>query len=484
MNRLRSIAGAASFALAPWPSSIAPGQGFSDLHRMFPWEVASRTAVLRVGDIDGDGDLDVWTTENGTGSHRLFINDGSGLLTFAPSQPPTFADPTSDVALGDVDGDGDLDAYLASPGAWMSGAQDHLLVNDGSGAFSDATAQLPAFLGQNHAVALGDVDGDGDIDALLGLGAPASPFSLPEPDRLYLNDGSGTFAYDSTRLPPDSDPTSAVGLGDLDGDGDLDAVFAVSGGANPQRLYLNDGTGLFSNASAQLPGGAYSASALALGDADGDGDLDLFLGAFGPCTTSGPFSCQSGPARLFLNDGASAFVEAPLPPPPGGVEWTASIALGDLDGDGDLDAFLGNNGPCSGNFTFCLPGQNRVLLNDGSAGFAVAPVQIPAAAAWTSALGLADLDADGDLDLLVGDDSANPGRPTRLYLNGGSGSLVEVTGFSTETPLPQHPVAAALGDLDSDGDLDLFVGGRTSAGGGPNRVYLNDGSGGFALAGT
>ncbi|HKB15482.1 MAG TPA: VCBS repeat-containing protein, partial [Planctomycetota bacterium] len=477
---------AAWTALLAAPVAAQPPR-FDDLHRMFPWNFASLNRTLRIGDVDGDGDPDIWACEsepNGTSIHRLLLNDGAARLTSAPALLPALAEAASDLALGDVDGDGDLDAFVANGAPWLVGTQDRLLLNAGSGTYYDATSQLPPILGQTDSVALGDVDGDGDLDALLGVGAPFSTVSSGGLDRIYLNDGSGSFAYDATRLPADSDATSAVGLGDLDGDGDLDAVFGVYGGVNPQRLYTNDGTGHFFNASSQFPAGAYCASAVALGDADGDGDLDLFLGAFGPCTTSGLITCQSGPARLFLNDGSSVFSEAPLPPPPGSVEWTTSIALGDLDGDGDLDALLGNNGPCVWVIGSCPAGQNRLLLNAGSGSFLVAQGQFPSIPAWTRSLALADLDADGDLDLVVGDDAAHPARPTRLYLNSGSGYFLEVSGSSPETPLPQHPVAAALGDLDGDGDLDLFVGGRAADGPGPSRVFLNDGRGDFALAGA
>ncbi len=117
------------------------------------------------------------------------------------------------------------------------------------------------------ALALGDVDGDGDSDLIFG-----NAFSGQQ-NRLYLNDGTGTFP-DATaaRMPPDSDYTQSVALGDVDGDGDPDLVFGKSGLTNSQnRLYLNDGTGTFTDATvARMPHDTYNTSAVALGDVDGD----------------------------------------------------------------------------------------------------------------------------------------------------------------------------------------------------------------------
>src|SRR5262245_9439228 len=116
-------------------------------------------------------------------------------------------------------------------------------------------------------------------------------------------------------LPPDRDDTRAVARGDVDGDGDLDVVFGNWG--QPSRLCLNDGSGIFSDATAArmpVPGPIYT-MAVALGDVDGDGDLDLVLGGYGQ---------QS---RLYLNDGTGTFTDATAARMPVRIDATWAMAF-------------------------------------------------------------------------------------------------------------------------------------------------------------
>jgi hypothetical protein len=170
------------------------------------------------------------------------------------------------VALGDVDGDGDLDALVTNN--WDQA--DKVWLNDGTGTFNDSGQSLGS--ADSMGVALGDVDGDGDLDAFVAT--MDYDHSSGEANKVWRNDGTGTFTETQSL---GSAPSVAVALGDVDGDGDLDAFVANRAGAN--KVWRNDGTGTFTDGNQSL--GSADSLGVALGDVDSDGDLDAFVANFG-----------------------------------------------------------------------------------------------------------------------------------------------------------------------------------------------------------
>jgi hypothetical protein len=264
-------------------------------------------------------------------------NDGTGRFTlhgeYRMGPTPEIGYSISmAVALADLDGDGDLDAYVANccRNQWsMSGANqiraqgfadahNHVWWNDGDGRFADSGQRLGNWA--TGALALGDLDGDGDLDAFEVNRATQAEANVGDPrDMVWLNDGSGQFADTGQRL--DEADGYAVALGDLDGDGDLDAWVgnAYHGPAN--SVWLNDGRGQFADSGQRL--GEGNTRRVLLDDVDGDGDLDALADNrdFG---------------QLWTNDGAGRFI-----PVDRRFNWDPPYAvdLGDVDGDGDVDVF-------------------------------------------------------------------------------------------------------------------------------------------------
>ncbi len=384
-----------------------------------------------------------------TGSTSLLLEEGFSYLAI-PIQLIDFTEAGFNLepvegrgaVLVDVDGDGDLDAVQA-----VLGGPNRILINDGEAGLTDeAETRFPeGEADATHTVLAADFDGDGHTDLYLGN-------VEAQQNRLWLNDGSGVFTEsEEAPLPQSADTTLAAVAVDLEGDDDIDLVVANAAVADTvlpgNRVWRNDGEGSFVDATAEvLPAGEFWSAAVVAGDVDGDDDVDLF------------FAGDMEPCRLYLNDGGGVYkLAAPDALPYTEAPGARPPALADLNGDGFPDIYLTANG------------QDKVLVNDGLGRFLdYTKVYLgQEGAAGTGAVG-ADLDLDGHMDILV----ANLAAPAALYRNDGSGRLFD---YSAKLPgnLPsQSAFAIAVGDLDGDGDDDLFV---SRDGTGPSQLLLTAG---------
>ncbi len=353
--------------------------------------------------------------------------------------------------LADVDGDGDLDLLLV-------GGPPRLLLNDGLGNFrDDGVVRVPNEREFDFAVCA-DLDGDGDVD----LAAATNDVNGPDASRVLLlqNDGAGQFSFLPSGVPAEQTYVSCLAFADVDGDADLDlfvgrTFFKDQSDAAPDRLFLNDGAGGFTDAPSHLGTVVESTRAACFDDIDGDGDPDLITASTDlQLIQNGQFVVLEGAARVHLNDGQGHFsAGAAL------GDQASSITTFDADGDGDRDLLTALD----------TGGGARIQLNDGLGGFTQSPEEFPRfpqlplqPADFVHDLAVIDVDHDGDDDVLLAWQFyrfPDAGQETdRLHLNDGTGRFTHVADWRDlpgSFPRLGASTAFATGDLDGDGDVDL-----------------------------
>jgi hypothetical protein len=439
-------------------------------------------------DVDGDGDLDAFFANQR--QDAICLNDGQGNLSLAPAALPALDRESLAAVAGDVDGDGVLDLVVGC------GGYDVLYRGLGNGSFADASSGLPLAWNRTVAVALADFDADGDLDLLqIHQDAPAE---------LSWNDGQGVFTNSPLEMPSGT----WVSVGDFDGDGRIDFVLGsysehpFLGPSHGVVQYRNLGQGGFAATVWPRPlMRSRQESPGQLVDVDQDGDLDLAIAGEGVYHNDGLGNFLLGQAQPWLgrffadidgngsqdlvglttlrNDGTGWFPPPDTLPIVSPNQRWLPVAMMDFDRDGAIDLVATDP-----------DGQRLVVLaNDGRGVFRRELAQAPWAFHGLWPWLVFDIDGDGFQDLVAGNgvgiwrniagqawlalepvgqlaslvamDVDGDGRSDlvgadvfgsmRLFRNSGSGFLNGVT-----LPVPGTGQVLAAADWDGDGRTDLL----------------------------
>jgi len=398
----------------------------------------------------------------------LVVNDGIADISFTDITAQAGIDNTAKgacVAFVDYDEDGYVDIYVGNTGKLFEplGKPNLLYRNNGDGTFTDvATEAGIADEYQTPGAAFGDFDNDGHLDLYL-----ANDFGL---NVLYRNKGDGTFENitDTAGVKGAIDMSGGeevpngygVALADENNDGYLDIYVVNLGGSN--ILYRNNGDGTFTEVTKQVgveagagPMGAGTAAVFS--DLNNDGKLDLYaVNGYGL------------PSFLYLNTG-SGFEDVTDKAGVGELEDAEGAAFGDYDNDGDLDLYVANLADTLG-----APVSNVLYRNDGKGVFEDVTKEAGLEfAEYSLGAVFGDLDNDGYLDLYT----ITNGGPNILYQNNGNGTFKDVT-VSAGVDDVGWGSNAALGDIDNDGYLDIYVantGFSDEDMGDPDVLYRNNG---------
>jgi hypothetical protein len=391
-------------------------------------------------DFENDGTVDQTTTPPtfstnhtystmGTYTARVTVEDDQGATAtatttvtaaafFGPKNDLTTGSFPRSVAMGDLNGDGKPDLVVAN----ANSSTVSIFLGDGTGNFGPKTDMSTNTMPQS--VAIGDLNKDGKPDlAVANLIGGSAGLSI------FLGNGDGSFGA-KTDFDVGLNP-SAVVMGDLNNDGNLDLAVA-NDGYNTVTILLGNGKGSFVPTASFTT--ANSAQSSAIGDVNGDGNVDLIV------------SSEAGYVSVLLGNGNGSFGARTDFPAGAAGQGPESVAIADFNGDNKPDAAAGTWHAANIN-----PSKNlSVLLGNGAGSFGPQTeydtLPTTAGVGWSVAFG--DVNGDGNPDLMV-----TGLRVVSVLLGDGTGNFGPRTEFATG----EQPFSIAIGDLNGDGKPDLAV---------------------------
>jgi hypothetical protein len=369
-------------------------------------------------------------------SHSSFSQGTSSIDKLKFNNGQTLGTNGYGCAIGDLNNDGYPDIYIAN----ADRGPDQIWFNDGKGGFANSGQNIGGAVKRDRSIALSDLNGDGYLDVFIANDQIGNNIGCP--NEVWFNDGTGKLIDSGQRLG--NLASSEVALGDIDGDGDIDAIIAnlhdLAGNDQPNEIWLNDGKGNFTNGGVNLGSRSYSET---LADVNNDGKPDII------------FDCV-----IWINNGNLKFTKSPQTFGNG-----RRLYFGDFDGDGNLDAFVIKGGPAG-------DGPNEIWLNDGKGNFTDSGQRLGNSCGYSAAIG--DIDGDSDLDIYVANGFANKVEAGVIWINqGGMQSGKKGNFVESEVKFPAtRSWEVRLGDLNNDKKIDIIVNNGWGRGG-DNQVYLN-----------
>ncbi len=400
----------------------------------------SNNSAYGIADLNNDDYPDIITSDTGTDSTVVSINNGDGTYTQREKKYPSIE--SGSISFGDINNDGNQDMLI-------SGSNDSENINrvyqgDGRGDLIMVDTDLKEIDGSNTAIR--DFNGDGNADLYINGFLPTSSQSGTKIEtHIYFGDGEDGFSLSENEL---SGSVGRVSFSDIDNDGDLDYIksgeklIQSDGFTAPKpviNLYLNDGNGIFSKESVDLP--ALTKNDIATADLDGDGDSDLILSG----SAENEFVSE-----IYFNDGSGNFSKA--------SENTladltySQIGVADFENDGDQDIVLKGEHSERGDLF-------ELYLNDGKGNFSKLNGGLEAD--YESIFFFHDLDKDADSDILVLE-----GNDSWSYENLGSAgtvstdektSLPNKISLKNNYPNPFNPTTNIQYSVPNTGEVKLQV---------------------------